>query len=393
MRKTLAPAPSFSRLSYGLCWEDADILLEALNIRPSSTCLSIASAGDNTLAILSKNPRKVIAVDRNPTQLAALELRVAAFRELEHPELLALIGSVESRNRAPLYQRCRKHLSKAAREYWDHCPNLIEAGIGSAGKLETYLRIFRTRVLPLIHSRRTVEQLLAKRSPSDRLRFYESQWNNLRWQFFFRVFFSRLVMAKLGRDPRLFRYVQGGVAEPLLRRMRYAMTELDPSANPYLHWIFTGGHADGALPFALRPENFEAIRAHLDRLEWRCCSLEEFLENSPDTFDAFNLSDIFEYLSVESYERLLSLVLRAANRNARLAYWNFLVPRNRPESLASLLKPLKELSNALSSRDKAFIYRASVVEEVLCPPLRALAASPGELNARASLAAMLGSRR
>jgi hypothetical protein len=58
-----------------------------------------------------------------------------------------------------------------------------------------------------------------------------------------------------------------------------------------------------------------------------------------------------------------------------------------------LLKPLKELSNALSSRDKAFIYRASVVEEVLCPPLRALAASPGELNARASLAAMLGSRR
>ena len=155
MHETLAPAPSLSGLRYALCWEDADILLEALNIKPDFTCLSIASAGDNTLAILSKNPRKVIAVYRNPAQLAALELRVAALRELEHPELLALIGSVESRNRVPLYQRCRKHLSKAAREYWDHCPNLIEAGIGSAGKLETYLRIFRKRVLPLIHSRRT----------------------------------------------------------------------------------------------------------------------------------------------------------------------------------------------------------------------------------------------
>ena len=141
-------------LRYAQCWEDADILLEALNIQPGFTCLSIASAGDNTLAILSKKPRKVLALDRNPAQIAALELRVAAFRELEHPEVLALIGSVESRERIDLYKHCRKHLSRAAREYWDHCPKLIEAGIGSAGKLEGYLRIFRTRVLARMRWRR-----------------------------------------------------------------------------------------------------------------------------------------------------------------------------------------------------------------------------------------------
>jgi len=369
MRSEAALHTNFPGVRYAQCWEDADILLEALNIQPGFSCLSISSAGDNTLAMLSKRPSKVLAIDLNPAQIAALELRVAAFRELEHPEVLALTGSVDSHNREELYKRCRKYLSKTARDYWDGCPKLIQGGIGSAGKLEIYLGIFRTRVLPLIHSRDSVEQLLAKKPPSERLRFYESDWNNFRWRVLFRIFFSRRMMEKLGRDPQLFRYVQGEVAEPLLQRMRYAMTELDPATNPYLHWIFKGQHRDSALPFALRAENFEAIRAHLDRLEWRCCSLEEFLESSPDTFDAFNLSDIFEYMSVEGYERLLRLLVGAAKPTARLVYWNLLVPRSRPESLASLLKPLKELSEALFARDKAFIYRALVVEEVLCRPL------------------------
>ena len=390
MRNQAAQLANLPQLRYAQCWEDADILLEALNLQPGCTCLSIASAGDNTLAILSKKPGKVLAIDRNPAQIAALELRVAAFRELEHPELLALVGSVESRNRIVLYKRCRKYLSRAAREFWDQYPKLIEAGIGSVGKLESHLRVFRTRVLPLIHGRRTVEQLFEKKPSSRRIQFYEFRWNNFRWQSLFRAFFSRFIMGKLGRDRRLFHYVHGGVAEPLLRRIRYAMTELDPSTNPYLHWIFEGRHSHHALPLALRAENFEAIRAHLDHLEWRCCSLEEFLEESPDTFDAFNLSDIFEYLSADSYERLLRQLVRAANPTARLAYWNFLVPRSRPESLAASLKPLKQLSDALLARDKAFMYQAIVVEEVVCVPSRDLDVSPREVHAMVSLANAFG---
>jgi S-adenosylmethionine:diacylglycerol 3-amino-3-carboxypropyl transferase len=364
MRSEVAQHAAFSGIRYAQCWEDADILLDALNIQPGFTCLSIASAGDNTLAMLSKRPRKVLAIDLSRPQLAALELRVAAFRELKHPEVLALIGSVESDSRKGLFNRCRKHLSSAARDYWDQRPGLIEAGIGSAGRLESYFRTFRTRVIPLIHSRHRLEQLLAKKSGPERVRFYDSEWNNLRWRVLFRIFFSRLVVGRLGRDPEFFRYVEGKVAERILERMRYAMTELDPATNPYLYWMFKGQHQDGALPFALRAENFEAIRAHLDRLEWRCCSLEEFLESSPGAFDAFNLSNIFEYISVESYERLLGLVIRAAKPNARLAYWNLLVPRSRPESLAGFLKPLKQLSDGLFARDKGIFYSAFVVEEL-----------------------------
>lgn len=44
----------FSIIRYAQCWEDADILLEALDIQPTDTCLAIASAGDNALAMLSR---------------------------------------------------------------------------------------------------------------------------------------------------------------------------------------------------------------------------------------------------------------------------------------------------------------------------------------------------
>ena len=368
LHSEVASRVKFSAIRYAQCWEDADILLDALNLQPGSTCLSIASGGDNVLAMLSRNPRRVAAIDLNPGQIAALELRVAAFRELEHSEMLALMGSVESDNRKALYARCRKHLSRYAREYWDRSPELIAAGIGSAGRFERYLRRFRT-VLRLIQSRHRIEKLLAMKSAPERLQFYNSEWNNLRWRVLFQLFFSRLTLGRLGRDPEFFRYVEGRVADRILQRTRYAMTELDPTTNPYLCWILTGKHRHGVLPFALRPEHFDSIRANLDRLEWHCCSLEEFLQGSPGEFDAFNLSDVFEYISADSYERVLHLVIRAAKPLARLAYWNLLVPRSRPESLADFLKPLRQLSSSLFARDKAFFYSAFVVEEVWPAPL------------------------
>ena len=170
-------------------------------------------------------------------------------------------------------------------------------------------------------------------------------------------------MGLFGRDPEFFRYVQGSVADRILQRTEYALTELDPSQNPYVHWILAGRH-DQALPAALREENFEPIRRNLDRLECLCGSLEESLAQS-QKFDCFNLSDIFEYMAVSTYEELLRLIVSSARPGARLAYWNMLAPRRRPESMAKALRPLSELSARLFARDRAFFYSAFVVEEVV----------------------------
>jgi S-adenosylmethionine-diacylglycerol 3-amino-3-carboxypropyl transferase len=364
MRSEAAERANFNDIRYAQVWEDADVLREGLAITPGDVCLSIASAGDNALALLIDDPGRVIALDLSPAQLACLELRVAAFRSLTHPELLELIGSRPSDRRFALYQRCRSALSSEVRTFWDARRNAVDAGIGSAGKFERYFELFRSRVLPLVHTRRTVDALLVPRSSDERHRFYERSWNSWRWRLLFRLFFSRFTMGRLGRDPEFFRYVEGDVAARIQERTRHALVELDPSCNPYVHWILTGTHGT-ALPCALRQEHFDTIRKNLDRLEWRCQSVEAFLDTAtPGSIGSFNLSDLFEYVSVPSYHRMLDAIARAARPGARLVYWNMLAPRRRPESMADRLLPLDDLARQLHGQDRAFFYSAIVVEAV-----------------------------
>ncbi|SEO48067.1 DUF3419 family protein [Aquisalimonas asiatica] len=365
MRSEIGQHADFSTIRYAQCWEDADVLLGGLDIQPGQHCLSIASAGDNTLSMLSRGPERVIALDLNPAQLACLELRVAAYRELDYDELLVFMGSRPGDDRDALYRRCRPALSADSRQFWDQNGSAIRQGIGSAGRFERYLAQFRRRILPLIHPRRRVDALLEPRDADAREHFHDRHWDNWRWRLLFRLFFSRPVMGRLGRDPAFFRYIQGSVSSHLLRRTRHALTVLDPSSNPYLHWILTGTHGQ-ALPHALRPGNVAAIRDNLHRLEWHRSSLEGFLPTlDRGTLHACNLSDVFEYMSPASQTSLLEQLVHASAPGARLAYWNMLVPRTRPENLADRLDPRKELADQLHEQDKAFFYSRFVVESVI----------------------------
>ena len=364
MRSDVAARADFSEIRYAQAWEDADVLLEALDVQPGDVCVSIASAGDNTLALLTREPARVIALDLSPAQLACLELRVAAYRALDHEELLELIGARPSARRAALYASCRPLLSREVQTFWDSRARAIACGIGSAGKFERYLSLFRRHILPLIHSRAMVEDLLVPADRAARQRFYDDRWNTWRWRLLFRAFFSRTTMGRIGRDPEFFRFVDSDVSGQLLARTRHALTELDPSNNPYLHWILTGAHGT-ELPCALRAEHFETIRANLDRLEWRQQSLEEFLGSAGrDAVDRYNLSDVFEYVSLDHYHRVLDAILGASRRGARLVYWNMLAPRRRPETMADRLVPIEALAARLHRADRAFFYRALVIEEV-----------------------------
>jgi S-adenosylmethionine-diacylglycerol 3-amino-3-carboxypropyl transferase len=360
----VAHRADFTAIRYAQCWEDADVLVEALAPRPGHTLVSICSAGDNTLALLTGRPSRVIAVDLSPAQIACLELRVAAYRALSHPELLQLVGSRPSRDRRGLYARCRSQLSSSARAFWDAHGDDVDAGIGGAGKFERYFATFRRRVLPLVHSRRRVEQLLAGAPTRDaRDRFYDQVWNTWRWRAMFQVFFSRVVMGRLGRDPAFFAHVEGSVATRILARTRHALTVLDPADNPYISWILRGTHGE-ALPMALRAEHFETIRDHLDRLTWQQSDVASALDGVGDgALHGANLSDIFEYMSPEEYRRQLERLCRALAPGGRLAYWNMLAPRSRPAGMAGQLRPLGDLAARLHGEDKAFFYSALVVEE------------------------------
>jgi S-adenosylmethionine-diacylglycerol 3-amino-3-carboxypropyl transferase len=305
-----------------------------------------------------------MAVDSSPTQIACLELRVAAFRLLSHSELLELLGAAPSDRRIALYARIRHLLSPLSRSIWDRRPDWITTGAGACGKFERYLHLYRALVLPLIHGPRTIDALSHPLSRDERALFYDRVWDNRRWRTLFRLFFSRAVMGRIGRDSRFFTYVDGRVADRLLDRTRHAVVDLDPLSNPYLQWITLGRYVT-ALPHALREENHETIRGHLDRLEWRLSSMEAVLDEvGPGTIDKINLSDILEYLSEPEADHLLAGAARAGRAGGRIAYWNLFVPRSRPKRLAPRLRPLPELSASLSQQAKTFFYSRFVLEEI-----------------------------
>lgn len=349
-------------IRYASVWEDADVLCDALApVAVAGRLLSIASAGDNALALLTLDPAAVLAVDLNPAQLAALELRVAAFRRLDDPELLPFLGVSEGGQRPGQYARLRSELSAEARAFWDARPELVERGIIHVGKFERYLRTFRRWVLPTVHSESRLERLVEHRSIEEQRRFYAREWDSLRWRFLFRLFFSRAVMGRLGRDPALFDHVSGDGAGPILERTRYALSELPTATNPYLVYIMTGSFRPEALPRYLRPEHRETIRSRLERLSWRLGPAE----TAPGPFDGFNLSDIFEYMAPDEHERVYRELVTRARPGARLVYWNMLAPRRRPEALRERVRELEELARELHARDRAWFYQSLRVDEVL----------------------------
>lgn len=373
MPTEIAKTADFSQIRYGQCWEDTDVLLKALAVEPGQVCLSIASAGDNTLALLTQEPKQVIAVDLNPAQLACLALRVAAYRQLNHDELLQLWGArpATRSQRFALYGRCRGELTDAVRQFWDRRRGAIAQGFATLGKFEHYLSHFRRFVLPLLHSRREIESLLTDKPQEERQDFYQRVWNHRRWRWGFRLFFSRPLLGRWGRDPQFFRYVEGDPIEQLCQRLRYALTTLNPAENPYLQWMLTGTYRT-ALPYVLRPEQFEPIRAHLDRLQWHCCAVEDYLQERPGLrVDRFNLSNIFEYMSEANSQRVLAQIIDHSAIGGRWVYWNLFVRRCCLEQ--SGVRSHRDLSAALrggdehAMADRTFFYRDLVIEEKIQP--------------------------
>lgn len=353
---------SFEFIRYASVWEDADILCEAL--KPSANdgrILSVCSSGDNVLALLTTNPAEIVAADLSQAQLACLDLRICAFKRLNYDALLAFLGVTSSENRSEVYRKLREDLPEYARIFWDAHPEEIENGIIHGGKFEKYLRFFGTKILPYIHSEIKRADLLKPRSHMERVDFYENKWNTFLWRLLFKVFFSRLVMGNMGRDPAFFDHVRGTVGERILSRTKHALTELPTDTNPYLTYIMTGNYSLKALPRYLRKEYKEEISNNVHKIKLICSPLQN---TGMGKFDAFNLSDIFEYMDNEEFVTCYGELIDQANPHAHLAYWNMLVARSRPEEFASKVTPLAELSEVYHLRDKAWFYQAFHLDQV-----------------------------
>ncbi len=350
-------------IRYSNCWEDTDVLLSAINAQPGGDYLSIASAGDNTLALLSRNPKSVLAVDISASQIASLEIRRAAFQMLEYQELLEFIGVVKYKSRLERYVKLRRLLSPNARYFWDKNPLYIEHGLIHCGKVETYLKRFRNWALPLLMSRRKQRRLLAPRPQRDDAPpgdvFYS--W---RWQIFTRLFFNKIYLARidLGRSKAIYQNINKDIPALVLARIQHAMTAAPAEPNPYLEYIIRGNYHEH-LPYYLQEDNYSRIRNNLSRLKIFAGSLEQALDNNPEAlYRGFNLSDIFEYMDAAQFIRTFKQILGRCRPGARIVYWNNLIDRI-PSAMPGRINLLNDLARDLFARNRSFFYGSLVIAE------------------------------
>ena len=368
-----AAEPLSRRLSYAQCWEDFGILTEALEIGPEDDVLSVSSAGDNSFALALAGARSVTLIDLSEPQLAVAELKLRGGH-LPYADFLTLLGfspdgsggKWDSAAAVAIYRSLRSRLSDRARGFFDERSDVLEQGLVRAGRFEGYLDTFRRKVLPLVHGKSTVQALLALDDPEEQRAFFDARWNTWRWRGIFKMFFSRFVMARLGRSEEHFAQVEGTVAERLMGRAEHALTEIPIVTNPFMQWILAGSFPDleNAHPY-LTKAGHSRLREIEERVEFVHAPLEGWLsEAEPGAFSAYNLSNIFEYMPAEAHAEIVERIIDVSRPGARLAYWNLFVERQCPEFLAGRLEADKERGMALLQRDRAFFYQAFQVETV-----------------------------
>ena len=106
---------------YAFTWEDSRVDSRLLKITGEDVILAITSAGDNILSYAVERPKRIHAVDLNPSQNHLLELKVAAFRSLDHTDFWKLFGEGKHEDFPKLLlERLSPHLSSQAFDYWLH---------------------------------------------------------------------------------------------------------------------------------------------------------------------------------------------------------------------------------------------------------------------------------
>jgi S-adenosylmethionine-diacylglycerol 3-amino-3-carboxypropyl transferase len=346
-------------IHYAQCWEDPQTLSEALAVTPDDDVISIASGGDNTLALLLLNPHTLTAVDHNSEQLAVLKLKLLAIAQFDYDDFVAFIGAAPCANRITLYRQLRGGLDSPDRDYWDHRAELLNKGVIHCGRFERYFAQFRRWVLPLVHSRRIAQRLLSLSSVNEQKEFYDDVWNNRRWRFLFRLFFCEFLLGRLGRSPAFFRYVkERRIADLLLARTRRGLTEIPIVENYFVHYILTGAYSklDTTHPY-LQKANFRSLQENVGRLRLVQAGLVEYLKTLPtQSISRFNLSDVFEYLSTDAFEEIAREIARVGRSGSRVAFWTLFIPRPLPPSLASRFLSEAALAQKLYACDRAFYY-------------------------------------
>jgi len=339
-------------------WEDVEVLIEGIGSVKDKRILSIAGAGDNLFSLCSLEPESIYAVDENPAQLYLIDLKKVAMQELEHSDCVEFLGYRDCFVRLLIYNSISEFLEPDSKIYWDNHLSKIDQGIVHAGKFEHYFQLFCNRVLPFIHSEKMVLDLFKEKSEEEQIEFYNTHWNSRLWRMFFKLFFSRRMLAN--NDKTIVLPNELEISNYLFERTSEYLKSTDCQHDMMLQYMLTNEFGD-LLPHYLREENFQNVKANLDKIHTIHGTFQNTISEH-GKFDVIQFADLFEHVSKEKFDEYPNEIALGCNLGARIIYWNLLNKRQL-SFVSESFKPMRTISENLTKKDKAFFYQTVVVEE------------------------------
>lgn len=110
-------------------WEQSLRDKALLKIGSKDVILALTSGGDNIVSYTLEKPVQIHAVDKNPAQNHALELKLAAYSELGYNQFTSLFETKEAASfYKTLISNLSAHLSSRALQFWLHYLGFLSGG-------------------------------------------------------------------------------------------------------------------------------------------------------------------------------------------------------------------------------------------------------------------------
>jgi S-adenosylmethionine-diacylglycerol 3-amino-3-carboxypropyl transferase len=366
----------FKGFVYNQIWEDPEVDLEALDLKPHHWVITIASGGCNVLNYLAADPARIIAIDLNSSHVALTRLKLAALRELpSYEDFFRFFGEANHvANRDVFDQLLSNRLDGVTRRHWDkRAPlrgrriNMFTSNLYRYGLLGRFIGILH--IIARLNGKR-LDDIVKAKSPAEQRAAFDQiiapMLENKAIRFLSK---SSVSLYALGIPPAQYDELVAGSKENPIDVLRQRVERLAcdfPIRDNYFAWqAFARGYDTEnreAVPPYLDPAIYKIIRTRTDRVEVHHASLIDFLKGQPpQSLHRFVLLDAQDWMTPGVLQALWREIDRTAtSTDARVIFrtagTDSPLPRKLPAELLAPWDYRENESRALHARDRSSIY-------------------------------------
>ena len=366
-------ALAFRGLVYAQIWEDPEIDMEALDIRPDSRIVAIASGGCNVLSYLVADPAAITAVDLNTAHVALNKLKLASARHLpDHDHFHRFFACADRpSNLAAYHAYVAPFLDEPTRRYWEGRDLTLRPRIGGFRR-GIYKRGLLGGFIGMAHLlarlyRIDLRAILDAPTQQDQRAVFEAQLAPVFDKRFVRWLTDQpAALFGLGIPPAQFEALAGDqpMAQVLRRRLEKLACDFAVTDNYFAWQAFSRGYGRGPeapLPPYLQSANWDAVRSRAGRVTVRHANLTAHLAGEADaSLDRFVLLDAQDWMDDAQLNALWTEITRTARPGARVLFRTAaepsLLPGRVEDRLLSRWTYHAAASADFTRRDRSSIY-------------------------------------